>query len=81
MKNKFENIEDLIAAHFAGETSKGDEQFLRDWLRSDQNQAYYNVLEKIYLTAPKAEKHFNTDAAWNKVVGVTIFPFSLLANP
>lgn len=67
MSQDEKNIEELLAAHFSGETSPAEEASIAGWLKNAENLAYYNSLKTIFTKAKTARKEFDTDAAWNAV--------------
>lgn len=70
MSNNSHSIEDLIAKHFAGETSPAEEILLSKWLdESEANYYYFDSLQKIFDDSAtlKEFKYLDTDAAWNKL--------------
>jgi transmembrane sensor len=70
LNNSFENIDDLLGKHFAGEASEPELVQVKLWLeQSVENRRYYNQLKSIFDNAAKVKEwqEFDTDAAWNKM--------------
>lgn len=70
MNNFSAHIEDLIAKHFAKETSDAEEKLIADWLKeSDTNLNHFQILKKVYDATESVSQNVgvDTDAAWLKL--------------
>jgi transmembrane sensor len=67
--NQYEHIDELIAKHFAEETSVAEEDIINNWIaNSETNKNYFSEMKMIHEVAGgKAMiNKINVDAAWDK---------------
>lgn len=72
MKDRYNDIEELIGKHLAGEASQDESALVEAWRNENAaNQKYFEQYQTIFNRAAtvKVHEHFDTDAAWNKVKG------------
>lgn len=72
MSTNFDNIDERIAKHLAGETTADEAAELQNWLaESAENQRYLTDLQWLWENAPQAQpaaaRAVDTDAAFQKV--------------
>ncbi len=70
MKNRFENIEDVIAKYLAGEADAADLVLINEWRQvSAENELEFTQMEKLYNASSSLRDIIpvDTDAAWIKL--------------
>ena len=72
MKDRYNDIEELIGKYLAGEASRDEGARVEAWRNENTaNQKYFEQYQTIFNRAAtvKVTEQFDTDAAWNKVKG------------
>jgi transmembrane sensor len=67
--NQYEHIDELIAKHFAEETSVTEEDIINNWIASSEtNKNYFSEMKMIHEVAEGKvmQNKINVDAAWDK---------------
>lgn len=72
MKERYNDMDALIAKQLAGESDTAEDAALQNWLaQSDENKAYFQQLRQLWDIAPEARPqltgHFDPEAALQKV--------------
>ncbi len=79
MKDKLENIDEIIAKYLAGEATKEEVTLLEEWRNlSNENNSEFDLFKKLLSQADtlKEVMQVDTDKAWNQVKN-KIYPIDL----